>query len=324
MISQTTIYAAKHANLPSILQKLGIELVQNANGYHFRRHDSLKLFQKNGIWLYKWWSRGGEVGDGIQYLQRHLGMAFDEAVETLSGASMVNRLQQQWVFSHRSQPWQTENWQTTSQKLIQAAVSYLLGPNGKERFLYLVEQRGLYPRTILNHRLGWLPQKGHMPSKLLIPCYNSRGALIRIRFRIDKPEKDQERYRIRKGSNPCDPFPLGITPGKPLIIVESDLDAILVAQEVGDLVGVLSLGTTGNRLTSAMICFIKKKIPLAMICPDNDDGGKMLTKKLLNELPNAVAWPIPSRHGKDPGEAWKTMNIRRWIEQGIEKNSHNK
>jgi len=318
MISKTEIYAAKHADLPGILQKLGIELVQNANSYHLRQHDSLKLFQKNGIWLYKWWSRGGEVGDGIQYLQRYLGMDFHEAVATLSCSSIVKPHTKR-LPSHMAKEWQTKKWQMASQKLIEVAVSNLLGPNGKERFLYLVEQRGFYPRTILNHRLGWLPQKDNMPSKLLIPCYNSQGNLMRIRFRIDKPKKNKERYRIRKGSSPSSPFPLGVIHSKPLIIVESELDAILIAQEAEDLSAVLSLGTTGNKLTSAMICFIKEKIPLTMICLDNDDSGKMLTNRLLNDLSNAVAWPIPPGHGKDPGEAWKTMNIREWIEQGIMK-----
>jgi DNA primase len=320
MISKATIDAAKHADLPGILSQLGIELVQNCHGYHFRQHDSLKLFQKNGIWLYKWWSRAGEVGDGIQYLQRHLGMTFQEAVATLSGSSMINHAKNHWALP---QPWLTENWQRSSQKLIQAAMWHLWRPHGKECFLYLVNQRGLYPQTILKHRLGWLPQNGHMPAKLLIPSYNSQGQLIRIRFRIDKPQKDQERYRIRKGSNSCAPFPISIRPGKPIIIIESDLDAILIAQEAGVLTGILSLGTTGSKLTPAMIRFINKNIPLTMIGLDNDEAGKVLTTRLLKELSKAVNWPVPLKYGKDPGEAWKTMDIRKWIEQGIKEHRDN-
>lgn len=315
MIPKADIDAAKQAYLPGILCQLGIELVQNGNGYHFRSHDSLKLFQKNGIWLYKWWSRGGEVGDGIQYLQRHLGMTFQDAVATLSGSTQMNHAK---THSPSLQPWLTEKWQMRSQKLIQVAVSHLWKPYGKECFLYLVEQRGLSPKTILDRRLGWLPQKNLMPAKLLIPAYNSRGRLIRIRFRIDKPEKDQERYRVCKGSNSYAPFPLSIKPGKPIAIVESDLDAILISQEAGELSGALSLGTTGNTLTPAMIHFFKEKIPLTLICLDNDNAGKILTTRLLNELPNSVNWSVPLKYGKDPGEAWKTMNIRKWIEQGIE------
>ena len=78
-------------------------------------------------------------------------------------------------------------------------------------------------------------------------CYDSRGDLIRIRFRIDKSGPEQERYRISKGSNPKAPFPINVASGKPIMILESELDAILIAQEAGDHVGVLGMGTTALR-----------------------------------------------------------------------------
>jgi len=311
MIPKEIIETAKKADLPNVVQQLGIELIPNGSGYHLREHDSLKLFRINGIWLYKWWSQGGEAGDGIQFLQRYLGMEFPKAVETLSGIPIA------CCKPHDQNLWQTKKWQTASKKLIDVAVSYLLGPDGKERFLYLVENRGLCPRTILKHRLGWLPHKDHMPSKLLIPCYNSQGTLMRIRFRIDKPNEVHQRYRISKGSNPHAPFPLGICRGKPLIIVESELDAILIAQDAGDLIGVLGLGSTSNELSSEMICYLNAKIPVTMISLDNDDSGKSRTTKLLDKLSNSISWPIPEKYGKDPGEAWQQMSIRAWIEKGI-------
>ena len=85
MISRQQINAAKHCDLPRILQEMGVELISEGKGYHLREHDSLKLFQRDGIWLYKWWSRGGEVGDGIDYLERYFRMGFREAVEALAG-----------------------------------------------------------------------------------------------------------------------------------------------------------------------------------------------------------------------------------------------
>ena len=104
MIPKDKIEMAKRADLPRVLQAMGIELVSNGKGYHLREHDSLKLFQQDGIWLYKWWSRHGEVGDGIQYLQRHYGMSFPGAVATLSGAvifenSTVQHVSQQYCRS---------------------------------------------------------------------------------------------------------------------------------------------------------------------------------------------------------------------------------
>ncbi len=81
------IYMAKRANLPSVLQSMGVSLTPEGNGYRLSDHDSLKFYKQNDIWLYKWWSKGGEVGDGIDYLQRYKGMEFFESVQTLSGLS---------------------------------------------------------------------------------------------------------------------------------------------------------------------------------------------------------------------------------------------
>jgi hypothetical protein len=54
MMPKKQIERAKRAHLPRVLQGMGIELVSNGNSYHLREHDSLKLFQQNAIWLYKW------------------------------------------------------------------------------------------------------------------------------------------------------------------------------------------------------------------------------------------------------------------------------
>jgi len=326
MIPKQQIETAKRANLPRVLKGMGIELVSNGKGYHLREHDSLKLFHQDGIWLYKWWSQGGEVGDGIQYLQRHCGMSFPEAVATLSGPiisvnSTPRHVDQQDSHCLESkkklEQWKTKRWQTDSEKLIRAAQSYLLAPNGKGRVSYLVHKRGLHLDTIQQHGLGWLPAKGHMPSKLLIPCYDSQGSLIRVRFRIDNPGPGQERYRISKGSNPDSPYPLGVFPHKPVMVLESELDAILIAQEAGDHVGVLAMGTTGMKLNTAMIRYLTYKIPIILISLDNDQSGKEKTTSLINELPNAIDWPVPEKYGKDPGEAWKKINLEAWIEAGL-------
>jgi len=331
MIQKKQIKMAKRADLPSVLKGIGIELVPNGRGYHFEEHDSLKLFQQDGIWLYKWWSRNGEVGDGIQYLQRHCGMDFPEAVSILSGTTIsqnttsryLNRQNLHYLDSKKKpEEWRTKKWQSNSEKLIRLGQSYLLGPNGKERVSYLVQERGLRLDTIRQHRLGWLPAKGHMPSKLLIPCYGSEGNLIRIRFRIDTPDPGQERYRISKGSNPDSPYPIGVASAKPLMILESELDAILIAQEAGEHIGVLGMGTLGMKFNPAMIRYLSDKIPINLISLDNDQGGIEKTIDLMKLLPNAIDWPVPEKYGKDPGEAWKRISLQAWVTAALKQSSY--
>jgi hypothetical protein len=326
MISKKRIEAAKRADLPGVLQGMGIELVSNGKGYHFKEHDSLKLFQQDGVWLYKWWSRCGEVGDGIQYLQCHYGMSFPESVEALSGTMIFQNGSSQHVTRQnpncpeskkKPQQWKLKKWQIASERLIRVAQSCLWGPNGKGRLYYLIHHRSLRLDTIRQRRLGWLPAKGHMPSKLLIPCYDSEGNLIRIRFRIDNPDPGQERYRISKGSNPDSPYPIGVSSAKPLMVLESELDAILIAQEAPEHIGVLGMGTTGTKFNPAMIRYLSDKIPIILISMDNDQSGKKKTTTLISEFPNAIDWPVPEKYGKDPAEACKNINLKQWVEDGL-------
>ena len=161
----------------------------------------------------------------------------------------------------------------------------------------------------------------HMPSKLLIPCYDSQGHLIRIRFRIDTFNPGQQRYRISKGSNPHAPYPIGVAAAKPLMILESELDAILIAQETAEHIGVLGMGTTAMKFNPAMIRYLSEYIPIILVSLDNDQSGKEKTSRLISELPNAIDWPIPEKYGKDPGEAFKKINLKHWIEIGLKSHS---
>jgi len=322
MIPKQHIEAAKQANLPDVLQSLGIEILVSGANFQSKSHDSLKFFRQNGVWLYKWWSRNGEAGDGIQYLMRHCRLSFHDAVSALSGASFTEQKATAEYRRHRSilkpKEWTTSKWQNESKKLIQYSRACLFGPNGKERLSYLVQERGLQIATIRQRCLGWLPPKKQMSSKLLIPAYDSRGNLIRIRFRMEKSGSKQERYRISKGSNPKDPFPINVASGKPIMILESELDTILIAQEAGDLIGVLGMGTTALKFDGATADYLTKNTPAILISLDNDQSGRAKTTQLVKQFPHAFDWTVPKRYGKDPGEAWERMCLRKWVKTGLE------
>ncbi|QTA77813.1 Toprim domain-containing protein [Desulfonema limicola] len=315
MIPQSIIYRAKTADLPFVLHSLGLNLCREGRGFFLEDHDSLKIFQKQGIWIYKWWSRSGEAGDGIQFLQRYFGMKFHEAVKTLSGTdNCANYDCSCGDHTHSALNMTSTNpWQEKAKKLVDYARKKLFEPGGADSLSFLIRSRGLSLKTVKKHNLGWLPAKDHMLSKIVIPCYSSRNYLFRIRFRTDNPKPGETRYRVMKGSNPHSSFPLGITPGKPVIIVESELDAILIHQEAGRETGVLALGTASNDLTGPVCRFLTKKIPVNLICLDNDSAGKQRTEYFLKLIPNSLSCPVPREYGKDPGEAWRFMSIRKWL-----------
>ena len=307
MLSNEEIRSAKHSNLPLVLQNMGVRLVSEGNNFYHHEHDSLKFFKKNDIWLYKWWSRD-EVGDGIQYLMNYCGMEFCEAVRLLSNQKF-KRID--------LEPVSFDCFNRKSRKLIEIAVSKLIGPNGEKGYMYLRNKRGFNKDTIKRYRLGWLPKWRQMASKLVIPCYRSNGDLVRIKFRIDCPDSEGKRYKIMKGSDTSIPFTSGIHPQKPVIIVESELDAILIAQEAGREIGVLALGGVGYRLKHNIVCYLNEKIPINLISLDNDDPGRKRSKSLKKVLNNSYEWPVPKKYGKDPGEAIAYMSIKSWVLKGL-------
>jgi hypothetical protein len=139
---------------------------------------------------------------------------------------------------------------------------------------------------------------------------------------MDDPAPEHERYRISKGSNPDSPYPIGVSSGKPIMILESELDAILIAQEAGEHVGVMGMGTTGTKLNPLMFHYLTAKIPTNLISLDNDQGGREKTIKLMKQLPNAIDWPVPEKHGKDPGEAWKRISMQAWVSAALKQSSY--
>ena len=332
MISKETIELAKRGDFPDVLMNLGVKLKVNGNGYQLVQHDSLKIFRQNGIWLYKWWSRDGEVGDSIQYLQRYHNMNFIQAVKLMLNKSIVHMRHHEYFPEEREklklngngngngnvyqklENWLTNNWQLRAERIICYGINNILSHLGEKTIWYLINRRGLKLKTIRKYCLGWLPAKNNMPSKLVIPCYSSKGKLIRVRFRIDDSHAE-ERYRLLKGSNFDMPFPIGISQKKPVIMVESDLDGILISQEADKRIGVLCLGSTSIELKPEVINYLNEKIPFVLICMDNDKSGREKTEKIKCQLINVLDWPVEI--GKDPGEAWKKMNIKLWIESGI-------
>jgi hypothetical protein len=329
MISKENIDSAKRGDFPGVLMRLGVELKVNGGGYQLAQHDSLKIFRQNGIWLYKWWSRDGEVGDSIQYLQRYHNMNFIQAVQLLLNRSIPHMNNQEWFSEkkeevnknnyQRTENWQSKNWQSKAERLVRYGIKNISSRLGEKSIWYLEKRRGLRLKTIRKYCLGYLPAKGHMPSKLLIPCYNSKGKLIRVRFRIDESYTGKGEYRLLKGSNFDMPFPLGISPKKPVIIVESDLDGMLISQESGGRIGVLCLGSTSLDLKPDAINYLNEKIPFVLISMDNDKSGREKSEKLRSRLNKYLEWQVIEEFGKDPGEVWKKMNMKLWIESGIKK-----
>lgn len=176
---------------------------------------------------------------------------------------------QVWKPSRHGKP--ERQWREKAMKFAQWALDQIF--ENKDALDYLVS-RGLHEDTIIDHRLGWNPggereqdlyrareswglhpvlnDKGvkqplWLPRGWVTPFFDARGEIIKIRIRRADPLKFNKkmRYYFVPGG---EPFTTMVYPDRPVhIVVESDLDAYLVSQEIGDLVGVVCLGSTSSR-----------------------------------------------------------------------------
>jgi len=289
----------------------------------------------------KWWCRQcGKSGDCIEYLKEIKGKTYREACALLG----VEEVSTRWTPIRNRKPksskeaWKPKKIASPETSWISRASSLLEWAEGQlhsgkfETEIDRLGKRGIHRETIKNSRLGWnptevwvsrdrfglpeelkdngKPKKVWVPEGLVIPCFRD-GALKRIKIR--QPQNDPK-YVLLSGSAVCSMI-LGDHP-KTVIVVESELDAILVHQEAYDLVTLIATGSANIR-PDAEAADILKNAEHVLISLDYDEaGGRESWKWWLQNFPNAKRWPVP--RGKDPSEAYQNgLDIRTWIMAGI-------
>ena len=179
------------------------------------------------------------------------------------------------------------------------------GDAGKDRFRPR-QSWGLPPERRPDGRLKrlWLPRG------VVIPHFDADGRLVRIRIRRNDRRL---KYYVIPGSG-TDTW--AVLSGKPgIAVVESELDAMLIHQEAGDLVDVIALGSSATRPDHRTYHALGQAACILMI-PDIDRAGLMAARFWATNFEKAVIYPVPL--GKDPGDAFAAgVDIRAWIRAGL-------
>lgn len=144
----------------------------------------------------------GESGDVLTFLMKYDGMEFPEALSELAERVGV-KLKPMAGGGHRSEKQEVVELNAVATKLYR----YLLQKHamGKEGMAYLVERRGLLPKTIETFELGYAPNKPDVLSHFLkkkgisvaqmeragLVIRTERGVMDRFRGRVIFPIKDQ-------------------------------------------------------------------------------------------------------------------------------------
>jgi putative DNA primase/helicase len=174
---------------------------------------SLSLFRKggNGIWLWRDFSTG-QSGNALHLLQVAAGMSRAEAASFLKGFTVGATLSERRV-EHKG-------------------VARVLSPISEEQLRKLQHSQQRLTREALKGRGITLAQArevglGESPYGLIIPILGADGSIQAIKCRLKQPRNHRYVYLTPgRGVPPWFSPGFGLEPGRPVLVVEGELNGI--------------------------------------------------------------------------------------------------
>lgn len=223
-----------------------------------------------------------------------------------------------------------KKWYRTARVILTASQEELR--HNKKMIDWLKKKRGITKRTALEVGLGYNPETRlyfrkewgltkeikpdgkekmvYLPKGFIIPMTTKIGRIVRLRIRMDKPIGESRYISVTGSRSP--PLLFGNWKAKICLIVESELDAILLYQEIKN-VFVIALGSATNKLTrNQERLLIGKEVYLSL---DSDDAGVEATGRLIEKYP--IFKVLPIIEGKDHTEAFlNDLDLKEWFNVG--------
>jgi len=259
----------------------------------------------------RYWCRQCSIaGDAIDYLQQFRSMSYRDAAEYV-GKQLDEPATRKTRQDTRSTPieHQSDIWLKRADRLITWANENLLSNDAI--LTWLEDERGLTRETVKRFRLGWIDadifdQRAEWGlqdtgKKILIPAGLVIPGPDRIRIRRSNPG-DFGRYYVLPGSQ-MDPLTIGTAYENTAVVVESELDALLLCQEIDRPVYIVATGTAAARPDDDVVEQLLT-CPVVLVAFDSDVAGENGSDLWLNRLPNAGRTATPLSFGKDFAEAY--------------------
>lgn len=270
-----------------------------------------------------WCRQCNKSGDSIQFCREFFHMTFKEACHKAQKEHFE-------IFCEPTKKtlFASLTWQEKANDFVISSFNRLISD---AQLLQKIKNRGLTIETLYQCKIGWNPvsrfhsysewgllpqykQNGQerklwLPSGFVIPTFFHERP-IKLKIRTDGTPK----YVEIAGSSSSLSF-FGHSVVKPHVLLESELDAILLFQEVGDLCVPVALGGA-TREPDAHSHELLQKAPLILFALDFDTAGKKAYTYWKSRYPNLFAWPTP--YAKSAGDAFKAgFDLRKWIASGI-------
>ncbi len=293
----------------------------------------------------RYWCRGcSKSGDAIQYLKDFRGLPYLEACHLLglepksNGRHSLNWDQRSRQPGSTTATWKPkestlpgDQWSLKAGQFVEWSEQQLWTTDQGKEALSWLHGRGLLDDTIKRFRPGWntqnwfpkreawglptvrkddgKPKKLWLPLGLVIP----KIAGERVdRVRVRQPDGNP-RYFLVPGS---DTGPLVIPGGPACVVVESELDAILLHQEAGDLAAVVALGSASIRPDREAAAILDGAETILLALDADEAGARSAWGWWHEQFPKAKRWP--TIQGKDPSEARQNgLDLRAWVMAGL-------
>ncbi len=283
----------------------------------------------------KYWCRQCDTkGDPIEYLKQVRKMSFPEAASLVGKPLSVTGNKMQAMNGPRisscpvhvkpPKKEQPGEWGERAGKLI-AYGKKKLSVN-LQVLNWLGLERGITSETAERFSLGWNPEdqwrdktewglkangkKLYFPKGLIIPLEKA------VKIRRDNPG-EFARYYLVPGST-AEPMTIGEPYETTAIIVESELDAILLSQEIKRKVFIIALGSCSNKPDETLMQKLEQ-CPVILVAMDNDQPGGKAAQWWLDNVPGSYRTLTPKSYGKDITEAFLNgLDLNDWLSFSLE------
>lgn len=288
----------------------------------------------------RYWCRVCDAkGDGIQFCRDFLGMTYSQACQKLQvtprqGETIKIRPIKKAIFTpHQARP-VDQSWQLAAKNFIAASHGKLVNQPTILEHLY---QRGLTFDTIKKFSLGWngedlfeervkwgmceeitecgYPKRQWLPKGIVIPTYSGNEPVkLKIR-RIDWSEGDPFPKYVEVSGSMQSPSIYGDI-SKPVVIVESELDAMLIQQSASHLVCSIALGGVSKK-PDCDVHALLQQAPLILLSLDFDEVGKKRNVFWMKLYSNLQPWPSPKSKSLGDAVQYFKIDIVQWIINGL-------
>jgi DNA primase len=271
----------------------------------------------------RYWCRGcGAKGDAIDYLMQVRKMSFPDAARQVgkeiapsSGRAVVTHAPK----APAPKKEQSELWKEKSVKFVCYGQARLAESPDVQNWLRI--ERGITKETAERFSLGWNPEdayrkkndwglpdngkKLYFPSGLIFPLTNA------VKIRRDNPG-EFARYYLVPGSA-AEPFEIGTQHETTAVVVESELDAILLAQEIKRDLFIIAMGSCSNKPNDALMAKLEQ-CPVILVCMDTDQAGGKGAHWWFDNVSSTHRAIVPKRFGKDITEAFLNgLDLNAWL-----------